>query len=147
MPSTWNTPASAGFGIRPLLLARALPLCQACGSSAEPLRDKIRESATLANDSPPAEVVREMILQADNPACGTAWQPGSREKLSIGKWPSTRSANWFLTTAFTPDFESLVLAGALDPDVNVREIALGLLRDRKDPALAAMAAEQLKDAG
>jgi thiol-disulfide isomerase/thioredoxin len=38
-----------------------------------------------------------------------------------------------------------VLGAALDPDVNVRETALSLLSQRKDAALTALAAEQLKD--
>jgi len=42
-------------------------------------------------------------------------------------------------------FESIVLAGALNPDMNVRETALGILHERKHPALVALAAEQLKD--
>lgn len=44
-----------------------------------------------------------------------------------------------------PDLESLVLTAALDVDMNVREIALGLLCDRNHPALAALATAQLDD--
>ncbi len=131
---------------RPLLLALALALVSGVWLLREPLRDKIRESATLANDSPPAEVVREMILQAENPGAAllAAWESGKivHREVAIDSIrqlvPDDRP--------LSPDFESLVLAGALDPDVNVREIALGLLRERKDPTLTPMAAQQLKDA-
>src|SRR5260370_20430192 len=44
-----------------------------------------------------------------------------------------------------PEFDSLLLSVSLDPDMNVRESALGILQQRKHPALAALAAEQVKD--
>jgi thiol-disulfide isomerase/thioredoxin len=43
------------------------------------------------------------------------------------------------------ELEGILLAGALDVDMNVRETALGILRDRNHPALPSLAAAQLQD--
>ena len=111
----------------------------------EPLRERIRESATLANDAPNPDVVSDMIEQAADPRAAllTAWNSGKivhREVAirSLGRlFPKDK--------ALPPEFESIVLAGALDPDMNVREVALSILRERKHTALTALAAEQLND--
>ncbi|HLH54756.1 MAG TPA: redoxin domain-containing protein [Verrucomicrobiae bacterium] len=130
---------------RALLLALVLGLVSGVWLLRQPLRDKIRESATLANDSPPADVVREMIQQAENPdaALLAAWNSGKivHREAAIDSIRQLVPINKPLPA----QLESLVLAGALDPDMNVRETALGILRDRKAPALTALAAQQLKD--
>ena len=130
---------------RPLRLVLALALVSGVWLLRQPLRDKIRESVTLANDSPPADVVKEMIAQAENPGVAllAAWASGKivHREVALSSIRQLVPGN----EPLPHNFEPLVLAGALDPDVNVREIALGILRDRKDPALAALAALQLKD--
>ncbi len=111
----------------------------------EPLRERIRESATLANDAPAPDAVSDMIEQAADPGAAllTAWNSGKivHREVAIRSFshvfPNDRP--------LSPEFESIVLAGALDPDMNVREVALSILRERKHPALTALAAEQLKD--
>lgn len=110
-----------------------------------PLQDKIRTSATLANDAPNSEAVAEMIEQASDPRAAllAAWNSGKivHREVAIGAirrvFPNDQS--------LPAEFESVVLTGALDPDMNVRETAFGILRERKHPALAALAVEQLID--
>jgi len=107
--------------------------------------DRIRESATLANPAPPPELVEEMIEKAPDRAAAilAAWNTGKiihRETAirAIGRAVSTDQS-------LPSELESIVLSGALDVDMNVREAALGILRDRNHPALAALAAAQLRD--
>lgn len=110
-----------------------------------PLQDKIRESATLSNDAPTTEVVENMIQQAADPRAAllTAWNSGKivHREVAIGSIRRVIPNDQPLP----PEFESILLAGALDPDMNVRETALGILRERSHPAAPALAAEQLKD--
>jgi len=110
-----------------------------------PIRQQIRESATLANDAPTPEVVSEMIEQAADPRAAflTAWQSGKiiHREVAIDSLRRLFSNDQPLP----PDIESTLLAAALDPDMNVRETALGILHERRHPALPALAAEQLKD--
>ena len=111
----------------------------------EPLRRQIVKSTILANSAPPPENVADMIERAANPpdAILAAWHSGKivqREVAvrEIGKlFPASQE--------MPQPFESILLAAALDPDVNVRETALSLLSQRQHPALTALAAEQLKD--
>ncbi|MCL4786433.1 MAG: redoxin domain-containing protein [Verrucomicrobia bacterium] len=110
-----------------------------------PLQDKIRTSATLANDAPNSEVVSDMIEQAADPRAAllSAWNSGKivHREVAIGSLRRILPNDQPLP----PEFESILLAGALDPDMNVRETALGILRERNHPAALALAAEQLKD--
>jgi len=110
-----------------------------------PLRQHIRESATLANDAPTPEVVSDMIEQATDPRAAllAAWNSGKivHREVAIASlrrlFPNDQP--------LPPEFESTLLAAALDPDMNVRESALGILHERQHPALSALAAAQLKD--
>lgn len=130
---------------RLLLLGLGLALVAGVWFFREPLRELIRNKATLANDAPNSEVVADMIEQAADPrtALLAAWKSGKivHREVAIGAirriFPNDQP--------LPSEFESIVLAGALDPDMNVRETALGILRERKHPALAALSAEQLKD--
>jgi len=110
-----------------------------------PLQRQIRESATLANDAPTPEVVSDMIEQAADPRAAllTAWNSGKivHREVAIRSFSRVQPAEQPLS----PELDSLLLSAALDPDMNVRESALGILRERNHPALAALAAEQLRD--
>jgi thiol-disulfide isomerase/thioredoxin len=111
----------------------------------EPLRDRIVRSVTLANLAPPPELVEEMIEKSPDRAAAilAAW--------NTGKIVHRQVAVREIFRAVPPDkpmpseLESVVLAGALDVDMNVRETALGILQIRNDPALASLAAAQLQD--
>ncbi len=110
-----------------------------------PLQRQIRESATLANDAPTPEVVSDMIEQAADPRAAllTAWNSGKivHREVAIRSFSRVQPAEQPLSL----ELDSLLLSAALDPDMNVRESALGILRERNHPALAALAAEQLRD--
>jgi len=111
----------------------------------EPLRGRIRERATLANEAPASELVDEMIEQADEPRADllAAWNSGRivHRERAVRSFPNVVRSNQPLPL----DLENLLLSAALDPDLSVREAALGILQARRHPALAAVAAEQLRD--
>src|SRR3954451_9836786 len=88
----------------------------------EPLRERIRESATLANDAPTPEVVSDMIEQAADPRAAllTAWNSGKivHREVAISSLRRVFPNN----KPLSPEFESILLSAALDPDMNVREV-------------------------
>ena len=109
------------------------------------LRESITLSATLANDSPTPEIVADMIEQSSNPQAAllAAWNSGKIVHRQAAIRNLTRVVP--IDHSLPPELDALLISAALDPDVNVRESALGVLRDRNHPALAALAAEQLHD--
>lgn len=108
-----------------------------------PLQEWVRDRATLANDSPTPEVVAAMINKAEDPQASLllAWNSGKiiQREVAISELRNVFPDGQPLP----PKFESLLLSAALDPDVDVRETAFGILRERHDPALLALAAAQL----
>jgi thiol-disulfide isomerase/thioredoxin len=112
----------------------------------KPVSDRLSEHAVLVNDAPSEEVLRQAIQSSPDPQAEllAAWNTGKivPRELAIrslaGIAPPDRPC--------PPDLEAVLLAGALDPDENVRETALAELRLRHDPALPALAAAQLADA-
>jgi thiol-disulfide isomerase/thioredoxin len=111
----------------------------------EPLRSRIGQSAAFANPAPPPELVEEIIeASPDLPAAIiAAWNTGK----IVQRQAAVREISRALPAgkSLPPEIESIVLTGALDVDMNVRETALGILRDRKHSALASVAAAQLRD--
>lgn len=99
----------------------------------------------LANDALNSETVADVIEQAADPRAAllTAWNSGKivYREVAISSLHRVFPNDKLLP----PEFESLALAAALDPDINVRETTIGILRERNHPALAVLAAEQLKD--
>ncbi len=128
-----------------LILSAGVALVVGVWLFREPLRQQIRENATLANEAPTPEIVAEMIEQAADPRAAllAAWNSGKivHREVAIRSLSQVFQAKQPLT----PEIESLLLSAAIDPDMNVRETALGILRARAHPALAALAAEQLHD--
>lgn len=110
-----------------------------------PLQDKIRSRTTLANDAPNSEVVSDMIEQATDPRAALL------AARTSGKIVHREVAISLLCRVFPnddplpPEFKSILIAGALDTDMNVRETALGILREGNHPDALALAAEQLTD--
>ena len=129
----------------PLLLVAGAAVVGGVWSFREPLRHRIAEEATLANDAPTAEAVEDMIQQASapRPALLAAWNSGKIVHREV----AIRSLGQLFSPgqALPAEFDSLLLTAALDPDMNVRETALTIMQQRNHPALAALAAEQLKD--
>jgi thiol-disulfide isomerase/thioredoxin len=130
---------------RKVLLGAGLLLVIAVWFFRAPLQQQIRESATLANDAPTPEVVGDMIEQAADPRAAllAAWTSGKivHREAAIGALRRVLRTD----RPLPPEFDSLLLSATLDPDMNVRETALGILRERNHPALPALAAEQLRD--
>jgi thiol-disulfide isomerase/thioredoxin len=130
---------------RRLIVGLGLALVAGVWLGRAPLQEWIRNRATLANDAPAPEVVSDMIEQSANPRAAllAAWHSGkiTHREVAIRSLHTVFPSNQLLPA----EFESIALAGALDPDLNVRETAFGLLLSREHPALMALAAEQLKD--
>ncbi len=110
-----------------------------------PLQNRITAAGILANDSPPPELVEEMILQAGDPRAAllAAWNSGKIVQREM----AIRCLSEVIPTGqpLPPPFDALMLSATLDPDMDVRETAFGLLRERKDSRLAALASAQLHD--
>ena len=130
---------------RRLLLGLGLAVVIGVWLFRAPLQELIRNKATLANDAPNSETVADMIEQAADPRAAllTAWNSGKivHREVAISSLRRVFPNN----KPLSPEFESILLAAALDPDMNVREVSLGILHERNHPALTALAAEQLKD--
>ena len=111
----------------------------------DPLRHWIARTATLANPSPPPELVAELIEQSPDPVAAilAAWNTGKivHRQVAIRVISHAVPADQPLPR----ELESLVLGGALDGDMNVREAALVILHERNHPALPSLAAAQLQD--
>ncbi|HEX3721069.1 MAG TPA: TlpA disulfide reductase family protein [Verrucomicrobiae bacterium] len=122
-------------------LAGALLLWRFRGS----LRNRITERLVLSNDSPSQQVIEGIIQKAPYPdaALAAEWNSGKiiQREVAIQTLRSITTVGQPLP----PELESILLSATLDADMDVRESAFGLLRDRNDPALPALAAAQLRD--
>lgn len=111
----------------------------------EPLRQWITQTATLANDAPTPDLVEDMIEHAADPRAAllAAWHSGKVVQREV----AIRSLSLILPVGqpLPAEFDALLLSAAYDPDMDVRELALGILRDRNHPALPAVAAGMLSD--
>jgi thiol-disulfide isomerase/thioredoxin len=109
------------------------------------LRGRLARSVTLANPSPPPELVEEMIETSNDRAAAI------RAAWDSGKIVQREAAASEILRSFGPgerlpaELESIVLAGAIDPDMDVRETSLQILQNRNHPMLASLAAAQLRD--
>jgi thiol-disulfide isomerase/thioredoxin len=147
MGSTTKTTAHCRDGQRwrRLALGLGIALVVCVWFFREPLRKRIFAQAVLANDAPSDELVQEMIQNAtDGPsAVLAAW--------NTAKIAQRRSALQNLSGVVHPGqplpsaLRAMVLAAALDPDLDAREIALSALDERNDPALAPLSGAQLND--
>ena len=110
-----------------------------------PLQNRITEAGVLLNGSPPPELVEETILKSADPRAAllAAWNSGKivHREVAIHTLPKVTLTGQPLP----PQFVDLLISGTLDPDMNVRETAFGILRERHDPRLAALAAGQFSD--
>ncbi len=100
---------------------------------------------TLANDAPTLELFEDYLRQSPEPetAILDAWNTGKivHRQFAIRQL----SAGDVDDKPLSPELEGMLLSGALDPDMNVRESALEGLRRHRHPALPALAAAQLRD--
>ena len=110
-----------------------------------PIENHIRLTATLNNTAPEPEGVSEMIARAADPhaALMAAWNSGKIVQREVALQElRNRLHN---DEPLPADVNALLLSGAFDPDMNIREAVFGLLQSRHHPALLALAAGQLHD--
>jgi thiol-disulfide isomerase/thioredoxin len=111
----------------------------------DPLRNLILEKGTLLNNAPTEEAMEQVMDAAKDrqSAIRSFW---STKKI-VHREAAIRQLAHFIPAGkpIPVQLESWVLAAALDPDMDVREIALGILREHKHPALAAICLAQLQD--
>lgn len=111
----------------------------------EPVRNKVIEKGALANDAPAAELLDEWFEHATDPqrALLAAWNTGK----IVHRQEAIRELGRRVPRAqpLNKDVERMLLAAALDADMEVREGAFSGLRTRNHPALASLAAAQLHD--
>jgi thiol-disulfide isomerase/thioredoxin len=100
---------------------------------------------TLANDAPTLELFEDYLRQSPEPemAILDAWNAGKivHRQFAIRQL----SAGDVSGKSLSPELEGMLLSGALDPDMNVRESALQGLSRHRHSALPALAAAQLRD--
>ena len=136
---------SRGVALRRVVLAVGLTIALTAWLLRDRLQSRILERATLANDSPTADLVEGMIETSPNPnaAILSAWNTGKivHRRVAIGEVKKIVVESHLLPA----EFESLVLGAAFDPDLSAREVALSILRICKHPALEQLAAAQLRD--
>ncbi len=111
----------------------------------DPLRSRIAQSAAFANPAPPSELVEDIIEASPNrpAAILAAWNTGRIVHRQVAVREISRI--FPVSEVLPAELEPIVLSGALDVDMNVRETALGILRDRTHAALPSLAAAQLRD--
>lgn len=100
---------------------------------------------TLANDAPTLELFEDYLRQSPEPemAILDAWNTGKivHRQFAIRQL----SAGDVNGKSLSPELEGMLLSGALDPDMNVRESALQGLRRHQHSALPALSVAQLRD--
>jgi cytochrome c biogenesis protein CcmG, thiol:disulfide interchange protein DsbE len=130
---------------RGLLLGLGLALIAGVWFFRAPLRQHIFADGVLANDEPTPDVVQTMIRQAPDPRAAllTAWDTGKivQREVAIQELSSIVPDNQPLPVSL----RDMLLAAALDPDLDVRESALNTLDYRHDPALPALLVAQLRN--
>ncbi|MFW9948977.1 MAG: hypothetical protein ACFFKA_02480 [Candidatus Thorarchaeota archaeon] len=109
----------------------------------DPIRNWLTMGALLKNDAPLVEVLKEAIVNSPDPseAILAAWGTGKIVHREV----AIRLASSVFTRPLSSELEDILLTGALDPDMNVREAGLAGLSTLRHPDLAALAVAQLSD--
>lgn len=109
------------------------------------LCNPVFEWGTLSNDSPPVELVNDMVELSPHreAAILSAWQTGRlvHRRAAIFEVRVIVAS----TPSLSPELARMVLAAAFDPDLTVREDAFRVLRRCNRPELGTLAASQLHD--
>lgn len=109
------------------------------------LQNRITSTMVLHNAAPAPDVVEGTILNAADPQAALLATWNSAKILQREVALRVFSQVIPDEKPLPPAFDDLLQSAALDPDANVRETALGILRSRKHPALVLLAAAQLTD--
>jgi thiol-disulfide isomerase/thioredoxin len=111
-------------------------------------RDRIQrwtfDRGILANEAPAPELLEEYLRNARDPGAAilAAW---NSERIVQRHFAARALASRSVIPDLSSELESVLLTGALDADLNVREAALSGLRARQHPELTVLAAAQLDD--
>jgi thiol-disulfide isomerase/thioredoxin len=109
------------------------------------LRNFIFTKGVMLNDAPTEEAIEQVLDTATNrqAAIVALWST----KNIVPREAAIRQLAQSIPSGkpIPVQFDSWVLAAALDADMNVRETALGILREHKHPSLGAICVAQLQD--
>jgi thiol-disulfide isomerase/thioredoxin len=111
-----------------------------------PLRSSFSRQAVLGNPMPPPELVEELIEKSPDPSTAIVAAWNTRKIVHRQAAMRQISHLFSLGKPLPAEVESIVLDGALDADMDVREIAFGILNQWNHSTLASLAGAQLKDA-
>ena len=131
--------------VRVSFLVAAVLVVLGAGLLGEPIRQWIATRAILANDAPRLDTLEEFIANAQDPArtIHALWDTGKIPHRQVAIRQLVIAEN--LPSPLPAALESMLVAGALDPDMSVRETALSGLSNHGHPARLALAAAQLDD--
>ena len=135
----------AGWRPRSFVLVLGFALIVGTWLFRTPLRQRIFADGVLANDAPTSNAVELMIREAADPPTTllAAWNTGKTVQRQVAVRELSRI--FPDNQPLSEQLRVMLLAAALDPDLDVREAALSTLDYRHDPALSALIAAQLRD--
>lgn len=111
----------------------------------KPITRRLSERALLSNDAPSDELLQKGMQEASDPQAFVLaeWNTGKLvpRELAIRYLANLAPPN----QPCPPAIEEALVAGAMDPDENVREVAVSALSQHHDPALPGIAAAELAD--
>jgi thiol-disulfide isomerase/thioredoxin len=130
---------------RALGLGGVLACALALWAVRSPIQDWIVARGVLLNPSPSREVLEEAIDRSSDPfaAIVETWKSGRIVHREVAMQEASKRVRRGLVVP--PPLEALLLEGAVDPDMNARESALGALFTVQDPRFAAAVVRQLID--
>jgi thiol-disulfide isomerase/thioredoxin len=113
--------------------------------SRDALRSDVFAKAVMQNDAPTAEAMAQVIDGSKDRL--TAIEEFWRTKNIVPREAALRQLAELMPESkpLPEGVEGWVQAAALDPDMDTREAALGILREHNDPALASICAAELQD--
>jgi thiol-disulfide isomerase/thioredoxin len=131
--------------VRVSFLVAALLVVLGAGLLSGPIRQWIATRAILTNDAPRLDNLEEFIANARDPAqtIRGLWDTRKIPHRQVAIRQLVIAEN--LPSPLPEALESMLVTGALDPDMSVRETALSGLRNHGHPAALALAAAQLDD--
>jgi thiol-disulfide isomerase/thioredoxin len=111
-----------------------------------PIQDWIVARVVLLNPSPSREVLEEAIDRSSDPFAAIVenWRTGRIVHREVAMQEASKRVRRGLV--ISPAVEALLLEGAADADMNVRESALGALSTLQAPLFSAAVVRQLREA-
>ncbi len=138
-------PKSAVKSFRPFFLAPLVALIGVFIFFHERVGNAVFQHFALSNQAPSPDVIEELISNSPDrtAAIVATWNTDqiTHRQVAIREIGRSFSAS----TNLPPELQSIILAGALDVDNNVREDAMNILARWPHPAFAALIAAQLSD--